>query len=191
MSFHAPIVYTPAPAIVSAWEARGYTPLAVQWHVEAQARQRRMRGLSPKDSPSNVRILIVRDAPVIRLATWITKEVYLHAHEVLDRLDGVSQEPLKKLPRPRLILDVVCEEYNVKPLDVLSGRRDMAAPRQLAMWMNKAMRPDSTPMIGKNLGGKDHTTVLHGIKKIDARINADASFSEFVGNVRRMIEARI
>jgi len=192
MSFHSPIVYTPSPALLRAWEARGYPSLAIQWHLEAQDRKKRMEGRAPKDAPRTVRIVIPSPYKPDVLASWITKETYREAHDILDQIDGIVEIELTRLPRPKLILSLICEEFGVLPSDVLSDRRtaNLVLPRQICMWMNKQLRPDSLPAIGRNMGDRDHTTILHGIRKIQHRVDSDPTFKRQLENIRRIIEVR-
>lgn len=63
----------------------------------------------------------------------------------------------------------VCEAFNMSRIDLLAHRRtkDVVYPRQLAMWLSKKLTTRSFPEIGRRFGGRDHTTVLHAVRKIN------------------------
>lgn len=75
------------------------------------------------------------------------------------------------------IQQVVCKHYNISKADLLSASRarNLVWPRQIAMYLSKVMTPRSLPEIGKRFGGRDHTTVLHAVRKIDKQSQSDAS----------------
>ncbi len=87
-------------------------------------------------------------------------EVFLRAH-------------LRGAPDKRITVDeiqrAVCEHYGLKREDLLSERRTraVARPRQMAMYLAKSLTVRSYPDIGRRFGGRDHTTVLHGVKRIE------------------------
>jgi chromosomal replication initiator protein len=66
--------------------------------------------------------------------------------------------------------------------------RAVARPRQVAMYLAKQLTPRSLPEIGRKFGGRDHTTVMHAVRKIEQLCETDASFAEDVELMRRMLE---
>ncbi len=74
----------------------------------------------------------------------------------------------------------VAEHYNVRVSDMHSNRRlrVVARPRQIAMYLSKKLTSSSLPEIGRKFGGRDHTTVMHGVKKIEELLTQDAAFAE-------------
>jgi chromosomal replication initiator protein len=84
----------------------------------------------------------------------------------------------------------VAEHFNVKVSDMHSARRSrgVARPRQVAMYLSKLLTPRSLPEIGRKFGGRDHTTVMHAVRKVDELRASDASFAEDVELLRRMLE---
>lgn len=81
--------------------------------------------------------------------------------------DIISPGGTKKIT-PELIIQVVAEHYNLTPLDLLSQRRskEIVYPRQIAMYLCRNMTEAPLQEIGKAMGGRDHTTIIHGIEKI-------------------------
>jgi chromosomal replication initiator protein len=84
----------------------------------------------------------------------------------------------------------VAEHYNIRIADMSSARRarQVARPRQMAMYLSKALTSKSLPEIGRKFGGRDHTTVMHAVRKIDELIATDASLAEDLELLRRMLE---
>lgn len=84
----------------------------------------------------------------------------------------------------------VSEHFNIKQSEMHSARRSraIARPRQVAMYLAKQLTARSLPEIGRKFGGRDHTTVMHAVKKVDELRQEDSSFAEDVELLRRMLE---
>ena len=84
----------------------------------------------------------------------------------------------------------VAEHYNVRVADMHSARRSraVARPRQVAMYLAKQLTPRSLPEIGRKFGGRDHTTVIHAVRKIEELSAYDAAFREDVELLRRLLQ---
>ncbi|MEE2745825.1 MAG: chromosomal replication initiator protein DnaA [Pseudomonadota bacterium] len=84
----------------------------------------------------------------------------------------------------------VAEHFNIRIADMHSARRarSVARPRQVAMYLAKQLTSRSLPEIGRKFGGRDHTTVMHAVKKVDELRDIDSSFAEDVELLRRMLE---
>ncbi|MGM0562552.1 MAG: chromosomal replication initiator protein DnaA [Pseudomonadota bacterium] len=84
----------------------------------------------------------------------------------------------------------VAEHYNVRVSDMSSARRAraVARPRQVAMYLAKQMTARSLPEIGRKFGGRDHTTVMHAVRKVEELKATDNGFAEDVDMLRRMLE---
>jgi chromosomal replication initiator protein len=87
------------------------------------------------------------------------------------------------------IQKLVATHYNVSRADILSSRRtaNVVRPRQIAMYLSKVLTPRSLPEIGRRFGGRDHTTVLHAVRKIEGLTGSDRSLSEEVELLKRML----
>jgi chromosomal replication initiator protein len=85
----------------------------------------------------------------------------------------------------------VAEHFNIRVTDMHSARRAraVARPRQVAMYLAKQLTSRSLPEIGRKFGGRDHTTVMHAVRKVDELKTNDPSFAEDVDLLRRMLEA--
>ncbi len=84
----------------------------------------------------------------------------------------------------------VAQHFNIRISDMHSARRarSVARPRQVAMYLAKQLTSRSLPEIGRKFGGRDHTTVMHAVKKVDELRDRDSSFAEDVELLRRMLE---
>ncbi len=87
------------------------------------------------------------------------------------------------------IQKLVATRYNVSRADILSERRTAAVvrPRQIAMFLSKTLTPRSLPEIGRRFGGRDHTTVLHAVRKIEKAVGEDRGLNEEVELLKRML----
>ena len=84
----------------------------------------------------------------------------------------------------------VASHYNVSRADLLSSRRTAAVvmPRQIAMFLAKSLTLRSLPEIGRRFGGRDHTTVLHAVRKIDKLATANPALKDELDLLRRMLQ---
>jgi chromosomal replication initiator protein len=85
---------------------------------------------------------------------------------------------------------VVARQYNVSRSDLLSSRRtaNVVRPRQVAMYLSKTMTLRSLPEIGRRFGGRDHTTVLHAVRKIEALVGKDPVLADEVDLLKRLLQ---
>ncbi|MEH6699515.1 MAG: chromosomal replication initiator protein DnaA [Brevundimonas sp.] len=117
------------------------------------------------------------------------------------RLSALTVEDTQKLlgaalrggPERRITVDeiqkTVSEHFNLKQADLLSERRTraVARPRQIAMYLCKQHTTRSYPDIGRRFGGRDHTTVLHGVRKIDSLLATDEQIARDVEALTRKL----
>jgi chromosomal replication initiator protein len=84
----------------------------------------------------------------------------------------------------------VAEHYNLRLTDMHSARRsrNVARPRQVAMYLCKKLTTRSLPEIGRKFGGRDHTTVMHAVKKVEELMGEDGLFADEVNGVRRVLK---
>ena len=85
---------------------------------------------------------------------------------------------------------VVARQYNVSRADLLSSRRtaNVVRPRQVAMYLAKTLTLRSLPEIGRRFGGRDHTTVLHAVRKIENLVGNDTAFAEEIEALKRQLQ---
>ncbi len=98
-----------------------------------------------------------------------------------------SDEP--KRVRIEDIQRIVARHYNLSKTELLSNRRTrtIVKPRQIAMYLSKVMAPRSLPEIGRRFGGRDHTTVLHAVRKIEDLSSSDNTLAQELELLRRLI----
>ena len=84
---------------------------------------------------------------------------------------------------------IVAHHYQVSRADILSSRRTQTVvrPRQVAMYLAKQLTLRSLPEIGRRFGGRDHTTVLHAVRKIDDLVKNNSALSDEVELLKRML----
>jgi chromosomal replication initiator protein len=111
----------------------------------------------------------------------------------LENAQEVLHDLLRANDRKATIEEIqkrVAEHFNIKISEMHSARRSraVARPRQVAMYLAKQLTARSLPEIGRKFGGRDHTTVMHAVKKVDELRQSDHSFAEDVELLRRMLE---
>jgi chromosomal replication initiator protein len=84
----------------------------------------------------------------------------------------------------------VSDHYNIRLSDMLGPKRlrSFARPRQIAMYLCKQLTSRSLPEIGRRFGGRDHTTVMHGVRRIEGLRNQDSQMSDDLDLLRRSLE---
>ena len=140
-----------------------------------------------------------RDA---RKRTYISKPVFVTRPAALVKPTPVARvlsakptpvkPPARRLggaTRRATVIDIqrmLAWEFGVTRNDILSHRRDWqaVAARQAAVWLTKEMLPLSLPQIGKLFGGRDHTTILHSIRKISAMRDSSEIFRNRLDELR-------
>ena len=88
------------------------------------------------------------------------------------------------------IQKLVATHFNVSRADILSSRRTatVVLPRQIAMYLSKNLTLRSLPEIGRRFGGRDHTTVLHAVRKIEALCGSKSSLAEELELLKRLLQ---
>lgn len=83
----------------------------------------------------------------------------------------------------------VAEHYNIRVTDMHSSRRlrAVARPRQVAMYLAKILTPASLPEIGRKFGGRDHTTIIHGVRKVEELVIGDQGLYEDIEFLKRAL----
>lgn len=135
---------------------------------------------------SNIREL---EGSLIRIgahASLTNREINLElAREVLAKL----LETAERETSPDTILKAVADHFGVKVSDLRADRKHkaVAVPRQVAMYLMRQLTRASFPEIGQRLGGRDHSTVMYAVKKIEQKMKDDVSFRNTVEALRRAL----
>ena len=137
---------------------------------------------------SNVRVLEGALTRLFAFASLVGKEINIDlAQECLSDILRTSE---RKVTIEEIIRKVA-EHYNLRMTDLISARRArvVARPRQIAMFLSKSLTSRSLPEIGRKFGGRDHTTVIHAVKKIEELKLIDVQVADEVEILRRTLEA--
>lgn len=136
---------------------------------------------------SNVRVLEGALTRLVAFSTLVGRPITLEvAQECL--ADLIKQHDRKVTIEE--IMRRTAEHYCLRASDMVSPRRarSVARPRQVAMYLAKTLTSKSLPEIGRRFGGRDHTTVMHAVRKVEQLIEADAQIAEDVELLRRLLE---
>lgn len=137
---------------------------------------------------SNVRELEGALTRLVAHATLVGRNLNMDvAQDVLRDLVRANE----RLVSPEEIQKKVAEHFNVRVSDMHSVRRlrTVVRPRQIAMYLTKTLTPLSLPEIGRKFGGRDHTTVLHAVKKVEELISKDLSLQEDIDLLKRLLSS--
>jgi len=111
----------------------------------------------------------------------------------LDAATDILSDVLRSYERRITIDEIqrkVAEHYTLRLQDMHSARRsrNVARPRQVAMYLCKKLTPRSLPEIGRKFGGRDHTTVMHAVRKIEELVGEDIAFADEVKVITRKLK---
>ncbi len=130
------------------------------------------------------------EGAVTRLyATW----QYMRTPITLDIAEGVIRDLVANLEPRRIkiedILRIISRHYGVSKGDLLSQRRHRSVvwPRQIGMYLAKQLTARSLPEIGRRFGGRDHTTVLHAIRKIEGEITKNPRLEDELEELKKLL----
>lgn len=137
---------------------------------------------------SNVRVLEGALMRLFAFASLVGKEITLELTQ--DCLVDVLRASDRKVTIEE-IQRRVSEHYNIRLSDLIGPKRvrTIARPRQMAMYLSKQLTTRSLPDIGRRFGGRDHTTVIHGVRRIEDLMIRDTQIAEDLELLRRALEA--
>lgn len=136
---------------------------------------------------SNIRELEGALNKVMAFANLEKREVTLElAEQVLQ--DIISPDD-KRTVTPEYIINVVSEHFDIPVEDILSNKRSsrIVFPRQIAMYLCRDMTDTALKMIGKHIGNRDHTTVMHGIEKIEKEMQKSPTTQNTIEILKKKI----
>ncbi len=136
---------------------------------------------------SNVRILEGALTRLFAFASLVGREITLDLAQ--DCLADILRSSDRKLSIEE-IQRKVAEHYNIRLSDLIGPKRprNIARPRQVAMYLSKQLTPRSLPEIGRRFGGRDHTTIMHGVRKIEELMALDSQLSDDLQLLRRLLQ---
>ena len=137
---------------------------------------------------SNVRVLEGALTRLFAFASLVGRPITLDVAQ--DCLSDILRASQRKITVEE-IQRKVSEHYNIRLSDMIGPKRmrSYARPRQVAMYLSKLLTSRSLPEIGRRFGGRDHTTVMHGVKRIEDLQIQDGQVSEDIEMLRRALEA--
>ena len=136
---------------------------------------------------SNIRELEGALTKIVALSRLDHKEITVELAE--EALKDIISPNDKREVTPELVIQIVADHYGITPLDIASQKRnkEIVFPRQIVMYLCRDMIGTSLQEIGKYLGGRDHTTIIHGIEKISADVNKNESLSNALEILKKKI----
>ena len=137
---------------------------------------------------NNVRVLEGGLTRLFALASLVGREITMEMTQ--ESLADILRQSDHKITLEE-IMRKTCDYYNIRMSDMVSPRRsrNIARPRQMAMYLAKHLTSRSYPEIGRRFGNRDHTTVMHAVRKIEELKGLDSQIAEDAENLRRMLEA--
>lgn len=136
---------------------------------------------------SNIRELEGALTKIVALSKLNKKEINIElAEEALK--DLISPNASREIT-PELIINIVADHFGISTVDIASQKRnkDIVYPRQVAMYLCRDMTATPLQTIGKYLGNRDHTTIIHGCEKIDAEIPKNDSLKNTIDILKKKI----
>jgi chromosomal replication initiator protein len=137
---------------------------------------------------TNVRVLEGALTRLYAFASLVGREITLELAQ--DCLADILRASDRKITIDE-IQRKVSDHYNIRLSDLIGPKRQrsFARPRQVAMYLSKTLTHRSLPEIGRKFGGRDHTTVMHGVRRIEELLSSDSQIAEDVELLRRALEA--
>ncbi|WP_432817309.1 chromosomal replication initiator protein DnaA [Sulfitobacter sp. JB4-11] len=136
---------------------------------------------------ANVRVLEGALTRLFAFASLVGREIDMALTQ--DCLSDVLRESERKISVEE-IQRTVSDHYNIRLSDMLGPKRlrSFARPRQVAMYLCKLLTSRSLPEIGRRFGGRDHTTVMHGVRRIEELEQSDEQIAEDLRLLRRALD---
>jgi chromosomal replication initiator protein len=137
---------------------------------------------------TNVRVLEGALTRLFAFASLVGREITLELAQ--DCLADILRASDRKISIEE-IQRKVSEHFNIRLSDMIGPKRTrtIARPRQIAMYLAKQMTTRSLPEIGRRFGGRDHTTIMHGVRVIEEMKGTDHQLAEDVELLRRLLES--
>ena len=139
---------------------------------------------------SNIRELEGALIRIVAYSSLTNKEISVDLAS--EALKDIISNKQSKLVTIDLIMDVVSSYYNLRIEDFKSQRRtrNVAFPRQVAMYLCRKLTDTSLPKIGEEFGGRDHTTVIHAYEKISENLKDDETLQQAINELTKKIQQK-
>jgi len=153
--------------------------------------------IAPRDLANHykaVKARLNRGRPIVRIpisaicASVEIPIVRIAPPPVIDQ-SSMPEPPAPIYPSVSLIIDKVAEYFGVSVLDINAQRRHecIVIPRHISFYLAKTMTLKSLPEIGRAIGGRDHTTILNGVRKIERLVESDRELASDVAYIRSTV----
>ena len=141
-----------------------------------------------KNIASNIRELEGALTRIVAFATLTNQDISISLAE--NSLKDIFSENVSTPLTPDLIQQVVAEHYNIRVEDIQGSKKpkNIAFPRQVSMYLCRKLLDISLPKIGESFGGRDHTTVIHAITKIEKQLETDTALQKTIHQLEKEIK---
>lgn len=143
-----------------------------------------------KNIVSNIRELEGALTRIVAYATLTNQKISLELTEksMKDVYSENTQVPLT----PNIIQEIVAHHYNIRVEDIQGNKKpkNIAFPRQISMYLCRKLLDISLPKIGESFGGRDHTTIIYGVSKIEKQMEQDEDLKKTIIQLEREIKER-
>ena len=141
-----------------------------------------------KNIASNIRELEGALTRIVAFATLTNQDISIALAE--NSLKDIFSENSATPLTPELIQQVVAEYYNIRVEDIQGSKKpkNIAFPRQVSMYLCRKLLDISLPKIGESFGGRDHTTVIYAISKIEKQLESDEGLQKTVHALEKEIK---
>ena len=141
-----------------------------------------------KNIASNIRELEGALTRIVAFATLTNQDISIALAE--NSLKDIFSENSATPLTPELIQQVVAEDYNIRVEDIQGSKKpkNIAFPRQVSMYLCRKLLDISLPKIGESFGGRDHTTVIYAISKIEKQLESDEGLQKTVHALEKEIK---
>jgi hypothetical protein len=156
------------------------TPTQADAWAKRQQRLKRMVPVVPAPTPIAINVepppIVLPPIPDEAIREAADMPILSHNHRGEPKIEHIQREVIKEFPQ-------------VTMKDLYSARRlaRVVLPRQIAMYLSKTLTIRSLPDIGRRFGGRDHTTVLHSVRKIERLVETDPTIAATVEKLRKAI----
>ncbi len=141
-----------------------------------------------KNIASNIRELEGALTRIVAFATLTNQDISISLAE--NSLKDIFSEHASAPLTPDLIQEVVAAHYNIRVEDIQGSKKpkNIAFPRQVSMYLCRKLLDISLPKIGESFGGRDHTTVIHAISKIEKQLETDTALQKTILQLEKDIK---
>lgn len=138
---------------------------------------------------SNIRELEGALTKIKAYSNLVKQDVNLElAEQVLKDIISPNE---KKVVTPEIIINMVAEQFEITPADIIGNKRSskIVYPRQIAMYLCRTMLDIPLTQVGSYIGNRDHTTVIHGINKIQDDLETNEQTQKVIANLKKKLNS--